>query len=821
MTLPFKLRKSAGIPVTPAVYRMLVTANRARDRRDWTLAADLYGRALAADPGLAHIWVQRGHALREMGEMAEARAAYQKAIELTPSASDPHLHLGHLHKQSGDRAAATRAYLEAARLDPGNSDALQELYNLLDWEDGDMPEAVRAVLDSRVAACPEEEPAPADVHAARLRQAVDDLADRLRRDGADPAALQALSAAAGALADLSAEPPAEAGTGIALVFDVSDLISYFRNARLPTGIQRVQIETISAALEGARGGVQICAFQERRDDWLEIPAPLFRHLCRLSLANGNRAAEDWIAALTRLRLHLATAAPLVFPKGAVLINLGTSWWLQNYFLFVRQAKARFDIRYVPFVHDLIPVMASEHCTRELTQDFISWAIGAFDHADFFLANSEATKRDLLRVAAFLGHDLPPENVAVVRLDAEFRKPGLTPAPASRLGALGLRPSQFVLFVSTIESRKNHLGAFEAWIQLLRQHGAGRVPKLVCVGNRGWLNDAVYARLDSHAGLRDKVVMLSGLSDADLDLLYRNCLFTLYPSNYEGWGLPVTESLCYGKVPLVSNTSSLPEAGGEFAVYFEAGSVQRLSRALEELIFDTDARHRQEEKIRDAFKPRSWRDVAEQIRAEIAHWLLCTPAHTRSGTPALAARPGAYYSLSRNQETRIWPGMRSAEVFRADDGWWGPDDWGCWTKPQGGRLAIPLAEADQPLRLYLNLQGLPEQRCGYEIVVEATGERFRGEVAGDASRWVCIDVSAAPADRILGLRIAGQRIADLRPLTGGLDRRTVSVGLRGFFLCARSDLVARADFLEAVALDTLEELAFDRAGRIADLSLTEG
>ncbi|MHA4875417.1 glycosyltransferase, partial [Enterococcus faecium] len=84
------------------------------------------------------------------------------------------------------------------------------------------------------------------------------------------------------------------------------------------------------------------------------------------------------------------------------------------------------------------------------------------------------------------------------------------------------------------------------------------PDLVCVGGRGWLNDHVYAALDRDPELAEKVRIISGLTDSHLALLYSTCLFTVYLSTYEGWGLPVTESLCYGKVPLLSDTSSLPE-----------------------------------------------------------------------------------------------------------------------------------------------------------------------------------------------------------------------------------------------------------------------
>ena len=87
-------------------------------------------------------------------------------------------------------------------------------------------------------------------------------------------------------------------------------------------------------------------------------------------------------------------------------------------------------------------------------------------------------------------------------------------------------------VSTVEPRKQHLTAFGAWSQLIRDHGA-RTPKLVCVGRRGWLAEPVFARLEGAAALRDRTAMLSGVPDHELATLYKACLFTLYPSAYEG------------------------------------------------------------------------------------------------------------------------------------------------------------------------------------------------------------------------------------------------------------------------------------------------
>ncbi len=98
-----------------------------------------------------------------------------------------------------------------------------------------------------------------------------------------------------------------------------------------------------------------------------------------------------------------------FRRGATLVNLGTSWWLRNYFLSVRNAKAEFDIRYVPFVHDCIPALMPEHCVHDLTRDFLEWIRGVFAHADFYLCNSEWTRRDLVKVSeAITGNAVPCE-----------------------------------------------------------------------------------------------------------------------------------------------------------------------------------------------------------------------------------------------------------------------------------------------------------------------------------------------------------------------------------------------------------------------------
>ncbi|MFD2497973.1 glycosyltransferase [Rhizorhabdus histidinilytica] len=638
MKLPFvrRLRRM----IVPAYGSVAATehvarGDAARSRQDWAAAAEAYRAAVHDQPSLVAIWIQLGHAQKEQGALAAAAEAYGQAAKLDPTLAETHVFMAHIYKQLGRDDLAILHFLRAlhgGEKAPHEGDELLRLLAARTHKDrGALIEQLRTMF---------EQLPPRAGEAPLLGQ----IRSVITEDMAP------------------ANQPAPSGTQPALVFDISDLISYYANARLPTGIQRVQIETIEGAL--ARGGdrdIRLCCFIDGRDDWLELPVERMRAIARLSTSGGDRFDPAWLEAVAGLRLFLSLTDPFEFPQGASLINLGTSWWLQNYFLYVRHAKATRGIRYIPFVHDMIPIMAPEHCTRGLTQDFISWVIGVFDHADHFLVNSQATRRDLLTVAETLGHHLDPDDIAVVPLDTDFRKPALAELPAQALDRWKLAPGGFVLFVSTIESRKGHMVAFETWAELIRRHGADAVPQLVCVGNRGWLNDRIYARLAEDELLASKVSMLSRLSDEELGLLYRNALFTVYPSLYEGWGLPVTESLCYGKVPLVSDAASLPEAGGPFAVYVEAGSVAALTDAAEKLILDADHRAATEARIAAGFRPRAWSDLAGQIADELDRFAGRDAGKGIAVPPPLTARVGRWHPLTRNDLSASGRGCAQARA----------------------------------------------------------------------------------------------------------------------------------------------------------------
>jgi glycosyltransferase involved in cell wall biosynthesis len=713
MRLELKFARSGGIRVTRAVKRLLVDADRLRGQADWIGAATRYRQALDRDPSLGHIWIQLGHSEKEAGRPEAALDAYAQASRLGTDA-EPFLFMGHLRRRIGRPAAAAQDYLIAWRINPG-SGAMRDLVELMD--EGGL------------------------------------AADRL----------------AGMVTDLGmALPVAAPVSGDAMIaYDISDLLAYFDNARLPTGIQRVQIELITAAIRSASPPL-ICCFSIR-DVWVRFPSDQFLELAAMAVADGNRNDPRWRLAVSKAVLLTLVAPSIDFAAGMTLVNLGTSWTLENYFLRLRAAKRQTGLRYVPMVYDLIPAFAPQLCLDALVRDFVTWLIGVFDHADHFLVISQATAGDLQTAAAQLGKSIDAADVAVIPLDADFGKVALGDG-GDVLERLGVGAGEYVLFVSTIEVRKNHLLAFDAWCELARRRPDADLPRLICVGNRGWLNDAIYARAAVNPFLARHVTIVSGLSDGELAALYRGCAFTIYPSDYEGWGLPITESLCFGKVPLIANASSLPEAGGEFAVMFEPGSADDFARALDRLVFDEAWRRQLEDRILRDFAPRNWTAIATQISGQIERW--SDDGRRRSTQrvmPSLEIAPERYLSLARSTAQRVWHGAGLAEIHRAGAGWHVPGPDGCGVKAGGGELEFALV-GEKAIRLFVHLGAAPERSVAFVISdVRAASDSVTGEIAAGESLCVSLDLRPASLHRVRIAQI-GEAAAD-----SGLI-------VRGFFCC---------------------------------------
>jgi glycosyltransferase involved in cell wall biosynthesis len=229
-------------------------------------------------------------------------------------------------------------------------------------------------------------------------------------------------------------------------------------------------------------------------------------------------------------------------------------------------------------------------------------------ADLVFVISNATRADFLAAAP----DADPAKVVPIRLGAdplsstEQRRPPTLPE-------LGEAP--FVLSVSTIQARKNFDLLYRVWQKAAVDATAG-LPHLVIVGREGFGAADLLHQMRNDPRIAPSVTILNTASDAELAWLYANAAFTLYPSWYEGWGLPLSESLAYGKTFIASDRSSLPEAGQGLGIHLDPYDLPAWSREIMRLTADVDARRAMEQRVSSERRLPSWADCAQDIATEI-------------------------------------------------------------------------------------------------------------------------------------------------------------------------------------------------------------
>jgi glycosyltransferase involved in cell wall biosynthesis len=262
------------------------------------------------------------------------------------------------------------------------------------------------------------------------------------------------------------------------------------------------------------------------------------------------------------------------------------------------------MRYAVLIYDLIPELFPEWTAREGVPIYRAWLYQTVPHADLVFTISQSTSDDLVFCMAKAGATIPLPHIVPIGHNR----------PPAAMSPMAKRPFDrpFVLFVSTIEVRKNHALMFRVWRQLLADLAPETVPYLVFAGKIGWLTQDLLSQLDNADWLDGHILHVQSPSEQELAGLYEACAFTVFPSLYEGWGLPVTESLGFGKTVAASNRSSIPEAGGAFCSYFDPENLEDAYSVIRNLIENPEQVSRLEHRIAKEFRPPGWADSAAII-----------------------------------------------------------------------------------------------------------------------------------------------------------------------------------------------------------------
>ena len=222
-------------------------------------------------------------------------------------------------------------------------------------------------------------------------------------------------------------------------------------------------------------------------------------------------------------------APAQFQRGDRFVSLGLDWeYLDQERLY--RLKQQHGLKTTLICYDVIPLLFPQLVVLP-PGGFGAYFVDMAWCADAILCISEHTQRDCEAVLRRLGAPVPPTHV--IKLGSELKGGDIAQQPAHFRHGPDDRP--FVLFVSTIERRKNHEILYRAWTRL---RDGGLVPhRLVFVGMQGWGVTDLFNDLRLDPRIQHDIVLLNHVSDAELAWLYKHAAFTVFPSLYEGWGLP--------------------------------------------------------------------------------------------------------------------------------------------------------------------------------------------------------------------------------------------------------------------------------------------
>jgi glycosyltransferase involved in cell wall biosynthesis len=429
-----------------------------------------------------------------------------------------------------------------------------------------------------------------------------------------------------------------------LWIDVEDVYWFFHQTPNPSGIQRLSIELIAGLREAAGAttlDIRLCRCDSRLLNYRPFSFEDLTELvvsppCTVGPSNRNADAHETVTQINARRSFLQKVAaelrrfvrrrlqplfsaalppPMIppvqaelgvdlvtFAPGDTLLCLGAHWIVPGYARKIAHLRRSKGIHFAFLCYDLIPITGREWFPKPLQAEFQGWFDGLVPHTDLIMTISQYTADQVKKYLTTNFTVVPP--VRPIRTGHGF------PITAgARLKAIGsakraVTSDNFVLFVSTIEIRKNHVFLLRVWKRLLATYEPHAVPDLVFVGRHGWCVEDLYAQLENSDYFGGKVRILTSVVDEQLVDLYRRCRLTIYPSLEEGWGLPIAEAVMFGAICLASNKASIPEVAGDSIDYFDPDNLETAYQLIERAIYDESYRSELASRI-SRFRARSW------------------------------------------------------------------------------------------------------------------------------------------------------------------------------------------------------------------------
>lgn len=307
---------------------------------------------------------------------------------------------------------------------------------------------------------------------------------------------------------------------------------------------------------------------------------------------SSRLTERWLARLWyRLRLPL----PIQYWTGPLNLFHATDFVLP---------PVKRGTRSIVTIHDLSFVRRPETTMPGMSLHLNKWVPYSVERADHVIAVSKATRQDVIDL-----YHTPPEKISVLYhgVNPEFRPIEEEAKHKTIRHKYKLGEYPFVLSVGTIQPRKNYQRLIRAFANI------DSPASLVIAGSKGWSYQDIFDEV-ARQGLADRVHFPGFIADADLPALYRAATLFVYPSLYEGFGLPALEAMACGTPVVASNQSSLPEVIGQAGLLIDAQDEAAITAAIDRVLADKGLRQTLSEAGLKQAAKFSWPEMARNLVA---------------------------------------------------------------------------------------------------------------------------------------------------------------------------------------------------------------
>lgn len=264
---------------------------------------------------------------------------------------------------------------------------------------------------------------------------------------------------------------------------------------------------------------------------------------------------------------------------------------------------------VTTIHDMTYELYPEtmqKATLERIKKDINYSV---ERADKVITISESTKRDMISILK-----IPEQKIEIISPGVDFEKfnKPYTPLQMQYVRERYQLPENYILYMGTLEPRKNIESIIEAFA-LMKKESDSRVQevKLVLAGKKGWLYESIFNKV-RQLGIESEVVFTDFIEEEHKPILYQLAKAFVFPSIYEGFGIPVLEAMAASVPVITSNVSSLPEVAGDAALLVSPKDKEKIAESMYTLITDEDSREQLRVRGLKQAQKFSWKASAEKL-----------------------------------------------------------------------------------------------------------------------------------------------------------------------------------------------------------------